>query len=77
MATQSSPLRKELTNPDKLGLQYDMLRHDMLLRHQIDGTYSDKELAIFLARCAEAHIYNAANKRIEELEKKLRKAKKV
>lgn len=56
---------RELINQDRLEEQYEVL----LKR----GDLSDKKIAMHLARFAEAHIFNAADKRIAELEAKLRK----
>lgn len=57
----AEPFWKQLIKQDKLEAQYEVL----LKR----GTFTDKEIAIHLARFAEAHIFNAADRRIDELER--------
>lgn len=55
---------RELIKQSQIEDQYDVLvkRGDM----------SDREIAIALARFAEAHIFAAANRRITELEAKVK-----
>lgn len=65
----SAPFWKELIHQDKLEAQYDVL----LGR----GTFADKEIAIHLARFAEARIFNAADDRITETERKMAKLMKM
>jgi hypothetical protein len=57
----TEPFWRELVKQDRLEEMYDVFRK------RPEAT--DKEVAIRLARFAEAHIFNAADKRIVELEK--------
>lgn len=57
----SEPFWRDLVRQDKLEAQYEVLVNR--------GTFTDKEIALHLARFAEAHIFNAAQRRVEELER--------
>lgn len=61
----SQPFWKDLTKQDDLEAQYEMLC--------VSGSYTDKDIAIHLARFAEARIFVAADKRITELETRIAK----
>lgn len=63
----SDPFWRELVKQDRLEEMYE------IFRKRPEAT--DKEVAIRLARFAEAHIFNAADKRIVELETALKSRK--
>lgn len=56
------PLWCDLSKQDVLEAQYEVLRER--------GVFSDREIALHLARFAEAHIFNAADRRMAQLEAK-------
>lgn len=59
----TAPFWRDLIKQDALEAQYEVLR-----KEQVVNVYSDKEVALHLARFAEAKIFVAAERRITELE---------
>lgn len=63
----NKPFWKELTTQDDLEAQYDALCKR--------GVYTDKQIAMHLARFAEARIFASADAHIDRLEAELAKLK--